>query len=475
MRSFVRFAACAWFAYAALTAGAPFAIASGTFPHSAMTCSASGNSPAGERLGLPARLATGIHSPAARCVDPTLANPEDSGSGLFVADIVLGQLNFTNNTPYLPAGIGSGGGVAIDKSVTPNRVYFADSFYNRILAWNDAASFANGQAADLVLGQADFYSVSPNPTGINASGLSMPEGIAVDSSGNVYVDDTGNNRVLEYNTPFASCSSPPCVGPAASVVFGQGSGHGASGGDFTTANAALGRTGLNFPVGVALDSHNNLFVADELNSRVLEYDAPLATPATPNVTANRVYGQGSTGDSFDTATPGVSQTMMLGAVAVALDPSDNLYASDEANRVCEFDTPLTNFTMNRVFGQGAANNFTGSTPATTQSGTKRVFSLGFDSAGDLFISDTENARVLEFVPPFPSGSSIVNAAAVWGQGTSGDTFTTSTCYDGSSGNAISASTMCSPAGVAFDTSDNLYAADFQLQRILRFQPATSGT
>ena len=46
--------------------------------------------------------------------------------------------------------------MAIDTSATPNRLYVADDDNNRVLGWNDAASFANGAAADLVIGQPDF-------------------------------------------------------------------------------------------------------------------------------------------------------------------------------------------------------------------------------------------------------------------------------------------------------------------------------
>src|ERR1035437_7480313 len=49
-------------------------------------------------------------------------------------------------------------GIALDTSVTPPRVYVADTNNNRILAWKDAVNFTNGKFADLVIGQHDFYS-----------------------------------------------------------------------------------------------------------------------------------------------------------------------------------------------------------------------------------------------------------------------------------------------------------------------------
>src|SRR5208282_2079126 len=111
--------------------------------------------------------------------------------------------------------------VAIDTSVTPNRVYVSDYNNNRVLGWNDVATLTNGETADLVIGQPDFTSSAPNNGGESASTLDLPQGVVVDGSGNLYVADFGNNRVLEYNTPFAACAGVfPCVGPAASKVAG---------------------------------------------------------------------------------------------------------------------------------------------------------------------------------------------------------------------------------------------------------------
>src|ERR1017187_10472107 len=58
-------------------------------------------------------------------------------------------------------------GIALDNSVTPPRIYVADTNNNRILAWKDAVNFTNGKFADLVIGQlpGDFYSTGANGPG----------------------------------------------------------------------------------------------------------------------------------------------------------------------------------------------------------------------------------------------------------------------------------------------------------------------
>ena len=99
-------------------------------------------------------------------------------------------------------------GVALDTSVTPPRIYVADTNNNRILAWKDAVGFTNGAQADLVIGQRDFFSTGANGPGVSgglSTGFTAPTGLAVDQ-GDLYVADSGNNRVLRFRKPF---TTPP--------------------------------------------------------------------------------------------------------------------------------------------------------------------------------------------------------------------------------------------------------------------------
>ncbi len=133
------------------------------------------------------------------------------------ANVVLGQLDFIHDGENLIDGIGlfNPESVAVDTSVSPNRLYVADTDNSRVLGYKNVNTFVNGGAADLVIGQPDFLSGACNTAGLGASSLCNPFGIAVDGSGNLYVADQNNNRVLEYNTPFAGCGSFPCVGAGA--------------------------------------------------------------------------------------------------------------------------------------------------------------------------------------------------------------------------------------------------------------------
>jgi hypothetical protein len=202
--------------------------------------------------------------------------PGAAGSGINVtADLVLGQDDLLHNQRNL-ADSGSlfnylgysGQGVATDSL---GHIYVSDNGNNRVLGWRNKSSLMNGQRADMVIGHPDFLSYYCNQTEggwvPSSATLCYPAGLAVDNAGNLYVADRENKRVLEYNTPFSSCTGFPCAGPVANLVFGQGS----SGTSFDTNIASLGPNGMNQPLGVAVDGSGNVYVADMLNDRVLEY------------------------------------------------------------------------------------------------------------------------------------------------------------------------------------------------------------
>jgi len=100
--------------------------------------------------------------------------------------------------------------LALDTSSTPPILYVADTGNNRVLAWKNAGGFTAATVADLVIGQRDLYSISAqgpaNPNAVLSNGLYEPTGVAVDGSGNLYVADAGNNRILRYPAPFKQTS-----------------------------------------------------------------------------------------------------------------------------------------------------------------------------------------------------------------------------------------------------------------------------
>jgi sugar lactone lactonase YvrE len=391
-----------------------------------------------------------------------------SGDG--AADRVLGQFDFTHHAPNLVDGKGmfSPDAVAIDASATPNRLYVADSDNNRVLGWNSADSFSNGEPADLVIGQPDF--ISSGCVNVSATSLCDPEAVAVDRSGNLYVADAGNSRVLEYTNPFAACAGTfPCVGGAAKLVFGQGGSFTSAGCDSDTTNSNSTSVDLCSPTGVALDGSGNLYVADTANNRVLEFNTPL----TSGVTAAKVFGQD--GDftlsscDFDTDNSVATAVDMCDPSGVVVN-SSNLYVADSDNsRVLEFNDPLgASTTANAVFGQGGSFTSNDCDFDTFADGSTDVdlcdpIGVALDGSGNLYVADDGNSRVLEFNTP------LNNETADTVFGTCGN-FTASSCT------GISPNNLSAPSGLAVDASDNLYVSDYADNRVLRYDtPLTTDT
>ena len=246
--------------------------------------------------------------------------------------------------------------------------------------------------------------------------------------------------MLEYDSPLTTDR-------VADRVFGQP--------NFTTQTGQpLSANSLNAPFGVAVDAAGNLWVADGLNSRVLEYDAPLTSDAT----ADRVFGQPNfTSQACAGGVDRSASTLCL-PQTLKFDSAGNLWVADSSNhRVLEYDSPLTTDTVaDRVFGQP---NFNQTGCALTASGICNPRGIAFDAAGSVYVT-ADQARILRYDSPLTTDAI---ADGVIGQ----PNFTTSTC-------ANSATQICSPFGLAIIGAD-LYVSDASNNRILRGTTTTLGS
>ncbi len=158
-------------------------------------------------------------------------------------------------------------------------------------------------------------------------GMCIPGGVAIDPSGNLFVADTGNDRVMEIDAPLGGTQD-------ATRVFGQG-------GDFTASGCnggamTPGAATLCAPEGLMLDLLGNLWVADVNNDRVVEY----VPPFDADTAAAIVIGQGD-GGSLDTSgcnrgiAPGdlygLGADSLCAPAAVAVDSNIDLYVADSGN------------------------------------------------------------------------------------------------------------------------------------------------
>lgn len=312
-------------------------------------------------------------------------------------------------------------------------VAVADSNNSRILLYSVPTT--TGQTAAFVLGQPDFTSSSG---ATSATGLYYPVKGTADSSGNLWVADCDNNRVVEYKTPFSN-------GMAASIVLGEP--------DMNTSTGGTSATTLSCPSGIAFDTHGNLWVSDYSNSRVVEFTAPF----TSGMAGSVALGQAD----LNSANCGTSATGLCDPwEGLAFDSKGNLFVGDYGNcRIVEYHAPFsTGMAASIAIGQSDLNSSNCGTSAST---LDSPLGVAFDSKGNLWTGDYNNSRVLEFQAPF---SANMSASIVIGQAD----FT-------SSGNSTPASALSYAYDVSFDSKGNLYVADTSNSRTLMFSaPFSNG-
>lgn len=294
--------------------------------------------------------------------------------------------------------------------------------------------YPNDMAASIVVGQPNFTANSSS-TGAATSATDFGNQIyaaVFDAKGDLWVADYENNRVLEFPAPVGS-------GAAASVVLGQSG--------FQGSQAGTGPANLSGPDGLAFDAQGDLWVADYFNDRVLEF----APPFTTGGSARLVLGQTSFAGSYS----GTTATNLTGPAGLAFH-NGNLWVCDYGNnRTLEFQPPFANGSAaTLVLGQASFTSFVG---ATTASSLWYPEQIAFDPAGNAWIADYNNSRVLEFPTPLSTGEV---ATAVLGQ----PGFTTNSSPDPSA--------LAGPNGLWFDDRGNLWVADTGDNRTMEYQGPT---
>ena len=367
---------------------------------------------------------------------------------------VLGQGNSNNNGLNMVQGVELNlpNGIALDTRGAQVHLYIADTLNSRVLAWQDVSSYQIGDPPTMVLGQ-------PGPQysgvlGIGARGLNSPASLAVDpTTGNLYVADFGDNRVVRFPSPFANPSQA-----APDALYGQAS--------FTTfAAGATSAVSMKQPRAVAVDSAGNLWVADTGNNRILRFSAGILNNTAP-VAADLVIGQKDFVSSQPDQGSGVSANGLDTPAGLAADAQSNLYVADSNNaRVLKFAGPVggsgNNPAAAAVWGQ--SNFTTKAVPAQANSSSMSgPEGIAADANGNLYVAVPHDNRVLVF----PSGSG-TSATNVLGQAN----FTTTTANAAVFPQA-SSSTLSAPADVKVDSNGNVFVADSSNNRVLRI-PAGS--
>ncbi len=304
------------------------------------------------------------------------------------ADLVIGQGgSFTSGVPALggvtASSLDNPTDVAVDSA---GNLYVVDWGHDRVLEYD--TPFSSNTVADRVFGQFNSMTTAIyNNGGTSANSLKNPMSVAVDPAGNLYIGDRGNRRILQYNTPLSSDTT-------ADRVFGQL-------GSFTTSGfnqGGLSANSLSEIVGIGVDTLGNLYVADQVNERVLKYNTPLSS----DTTADKVFGQLG---SFTSGIPdngGVNADSLESPTDVEVDNVGNVYITETGNeRSLSYDDPVSLDTgADVVYGQGgsmsAFGNNNGGVSANSQGDP---WELAFDLTCNLYIIDYGNNRLLEYDSP----------------------------------------------------------------------------
>jgi uncharacterized protein (TIGR03437 family) len=214
------------------------------------------------------------------------------------------------------------------------------------------------------------YAGDGGPAG--QASINRPLGVATDQAGNVFFADSNNHRIRKIT-----------LDGNITTVAGNGNA------GYTCDNCPATSSSLNAPVGIALDTAGNLYIADTSNNRVRK--------VTPGGTITTVAGNGINASSNDGGPASQASVSVPGFLA--LDAGGNLYISEYAgNRVRMVSTSGI---ITTVAGNGIAGYAGDGGPATGASFNGPA-GLMVDAAGTLYIADSNNDRIRSVITVSPS-------------------------------------------------------------------------
>jgi len=255
------------------------------------------------------------------------------------------------------------------------------------------------------------------------AGFNTPEGVAVDSVGNIYVADTQNSTIRKVTS-----------GGVATTLAGTKRSIGSTDG---TGSAAR----FQKPIGVAVDGAGNVYVADSWN-RTIRKVTPVGVVTTLAGSAGIIGSADGTGSAARFYYP----------TGVAVDSAGNIYVADQA-RIRKVTSAGVVTTLAGSYGVNGSADGTGSAALFHS-----LYGVALDAAGNVYVTDSYNHTIRK-----------VTSAGV------ATTLAGKAYTSGSSNGTGSAARFNNPTGIAVDGSGNVYVADEYNNRIRKITPAGAAT
>src|ERR1035437_1703518 len=254
----------------------------------------------------------------------------------------------------------------------------------------------------------------------------LPEGIAMDTHGNLYVADYGNNTIRKV--------APVGTNWVVTTIAGTAGSNGGS------ADGTNGAARFNEPVGIAVDVLGQLYVADYGFNTIRKI-----TPAGTNWVVSTIAGTAGSNGGSDDGTNG--SALFNSPSGITVDANGNLYVADSGNNTIRKVTPMgTNWVVTTIAGTNGNN---GNHSADGTNSVARFYGpsgITMDTLGNLYVADSGNNTIRKVTS---AGTNWVVTTIAGTAGNGGDS------ADGTNGSAL----FNFPSSITVDTSGSLYVAD----------------
>jgi len=255
--------------------------------------------------------------------------------------------------------------------------------------------------------------------------LKLPSGVVVDKQGNLYISDRSNNRIRKVNTKG---------------IIHTFAGNGKDG--YHGDNMPALKATLDKPFGLALDKHNNLYIADRGNNRIRKVDSSglISTVAGDG----GFYFIGDNGPAY--------RASIAGPTGVTVDDNGNIYIADRSNnRIRMVDKQGL---IRTIMGTGN-QEYNGDSELGRETSLHLPFGVALDKNGDLLVIDRSHYRIRKLIM---KGSKVTTLA---GNGVK---------QFGGDGGPAQGANLEFPHGIDVDSKDNVIFADKSHFRIRKITP-----